>query len=113
MDPEFSPGLTPVNPDARSPDPQHAGVRPRHPVLDLDDEALDRWILTRLTLTGVDLGVLPEDDPGAPADQVRILRSARSFLRSTLPVLHAVDLDPLQVPPLPSPSSFLELAERG
>lgn len=50
---------------------------------ELSDEELDALILTRLKLVGVDLGILPADDPAAPADQRRILASARSFLRST------------------------------
>ncbi len=47
------------------------------------DEALDEYILRRLELLGVDLSVLPVDDPDAPADRTRILASARRFLRST------------------------------
>lgn len=51
---------------------------------DLSDEDLDRYVLTRLAIVGVDLSVLPEEDPDAPADRVRILRSARAFLRATV-----------------------------
>jgi hypothetical protein len=50
---------------------------------ELSDEELDALVLTRLKLMGVDLGILPPDDPSAPADQRRILASARDFLRST------------------------------
>jgi len=49
----------------------------------LTDEELDAYILARLSALGVDLSRLPEDDADAPADQKRILRSARGFLRST------------------------------
>ena len=50
---------------------------------DVTDEELDQYVLTRLEMLGVDLSVLPEDDSEAPADQRRILASARRFLRST------------------------------
>ncbi len=70
------------------------------------DDDLDAWILARLAMAGVDLSVLPDDAPDAPADRVRILRSARGFLRSTLPALEGVVLDPMRLPPLPSPSSY-------
>lgn len=60
--------------------------------MDLSDEALDRFILARLEMAGVDLSVLPEEDENAPADQVRILRSARAFLRSTVPAIAQLSL---------------------
>jgi hypothetical protein len=77
----------------------------------MDDDALDAWVLARLAMAGVDLSVLPDDDPQAPADRVRILRSARNFLRTTLPALESVTLDPLQHPPLPSPSAYEAMSE--
>lgn len=40
---------------------------------DLTDEELDAWILARLKSLGVDLGVLPQDDPDAPAGMARRL----------------------------------------
>jgi len=61
---------------------------------DLPDEELDRYVLTRLAIVGVDLSVLPEDDPEASVDRVRILRSARAFLRSTVSPLSGFELDP-------------------
>jgi hypothetical protein len=64
------------------------------------DEQLDAWILTRLDIAGVDLSVLPEDDPEAPADRRRILASARRFLRSTPPALLDFPIDPQEVPPV-------------
>jgi hypothetical protein len=65
----------------------------------LSDDELDGLILTRLALVGVDLGVLPEDDPEAPADRARVLRAARTLLRSTVPALAAFRLDPQRWPP--------------
>lgn len=76
------------------------------PVPELSDQELDRYIRTRLALAGVDLSVLPEDDPGAPADQVRVLRSARRFLRERAPRIGALDLDPDTFPPVMYPASL-------
>lgn len=45
------------------------------------DEELDTYVRTRFALMGIDIGVLPENDPLAPMDQVRVLASARSTLR--------------------------------
>lgn len=72
---------------------------------ELTDEELDAYILTRLRIIGVDLDVLPEDDPDAPADRRRILASARRFLRRTVPALSDFELDPQQVPPAIYPST--------
>ena len=66
---------------------------------DISDEELDRFILTRLRILGVDLDVLPPEDPLAPADQRRVLSSARSFLRSTPAVIHGLDLGMEGSPP--------------
>jgi len=60
---------------------------------ELTDADLDAYILTRLRHLGVDLGVLPEDDPDAPADRRRILAGARRFLRTTPPAILGLDLD--------------------
>ena len=70
----------------------------------LTDEELDAHILARLTLLGVDLGVLPEDDPDAPADRRRILGSARRFLRSTPGAIASLELDVAGPPPAMYPS---------
>jgi hypothetical protein len=78
---------------------------------DLSDEELDRYIRVRLTLAGVDISVLPESDPGAPADQARILRSARSFLRGTGPAISALPLDPEEFPPVLYPAALPEIRE--
>ncbi len=72
----------------------------------LSDAELDRFVELRLRMAGVDLSVLPEDDPSAPADRVRVMRSARNFLRNTAAALSAAELDPQLVPPVPSPAVF-------
>jgi hypothetical protein len=76
----------------------------------LSDEELDRFIELRLRMAGVDLSVLPENDPSAPADQLRVLRSARNFLRNTASALSAAELDPQVVPPIPSTAAYPYLA---
>lgn len=71
---------------------------------EVTDAELDAHILTRLALLGVDLSVLPPDDPDAPVDQRRILASARRFLRSTPGTIADFHLDPDEAPPLMYPS---------
>lgn len=66
---------------------------------ELTDAELDAYVLARLKALGVDLSVLPEDEEGAPADRRRILRSARRFLRRTLPAIADFEIDPQEVPP--------------
>jgi hypothetical protein len=73
---------------------------------EVSDEDLDRAILTRLALLGVDLSVLPDDDPEAPADRRRILASARSFLRSTPAALMEYAMDPQEVAPVLYPAAL-------
>lgn len=72
---------------------------------EIPDEELDRYILTRLEMLGVDLSVLPEDDEEAPADRRRILASARRFLRSSPPVIADFEMDPQEVAPVMYPAS--------
>lgn len=72
---------------------------------ELTDEELDAFILTRLRSLGVDLSVLPEDDPAAPADRRRILMGARRFLRSTPPAIMDFAPDPQAVAPSMYPAS--------
>jgi hypothetical protein len=76
----------------------------------ISDEELDRFIELRLRMAGVDLSVLPEDDSSAPADRLRVLRSARNFLRNTASALSAAELDPQLVPPIPSTAVYPYLA---
>jgi hypothetical protein len=68
------------------------------------DSELDAYVLTRLELLGVDLLVLPEDDPEAPADRRRILAAARRFLRTTPQAIAAFELDAAGPPPAMYPT---------
>ncbi|MFV1988658.1 MAG: hypothetical protein ACC682_15395 [Gemmatimonadota bacterium] len=70
----------------------------------LTDDELDTYVLARLDLLGVDLSVLPADDPDAPADRARILRSARQFLRSTPGTIADFELDVAGPPPAMYPT---------
>ena len=70
----------------------------------LNDDELDDYIRARLQMLGVDLSVLPEDDSDAPADQRRILRSARQFLRSTPGAIASFRFDPAGPPPAMYPA---------
>lgn len=83
-----------------------AAPRSASSVQEITDEQLDAYILTRLSLLGVDLSVLPEDDEEAPADQRRILASARRFLRSTPEAIANFALDPLEAAPALYPSGL-------
>jgi hypothetical protein len=65
----------------------------------LSNEELDAYVLARLKAVGVDLSVLPEDDPEAPVDRRRVLAGARRFLRTTPSVILALELDPQEVTP--------------
>ena len=80
---------------------------------DLSDQELDAWILIRLRSLGVDLGVLPEDDPDAPADRRRILAGARRFLRSTPPAIMAWEPDPQTVTPSMYPAALGVVLKQG
>lgn len=81
---------------------------------ELTDEQLDAYIHARLEAAGVDLGVLPEDDPDAPADQRRILEGARRFLRSTPPAIRAFEPDVQEVAPAMYPAALsVALTEGG
>lgn len=75
------------------------------PVQELTDAELDAYVLTRLRQVGVDLGVLPEDDPDAPADRRRILAGARRFLRNTPPAILDFEPDVQRVPPALYPAT--------
>lgn len=74
---------------------------------ELSDEQLDAYILTRLRALGVDLTVLPAEDEDAPADRARILRSARRFLRETLPAIADFEMDAQDVPPTMYPAELV------
>ncbi len=81
-------------PQARSDGAARAPDRPA-----LTDEELDAYISARLRGLGIDLTVLPENDPDAPADVNRIMASARRFLRATPPAIADLELDALGPPP--------------
>jgi len=74
-------------------------------IQEMTDEELDTYVLTRLRAAGVDLGVLPEDDPSAPADRRRILAGARRFLRSTPPAILGFEPDVQAVAPTMYPAA--------
>lgn len=57
------------------------------------DAELDAYIQFRLGMLGIDLSVLPVDDPSAPADQVRAFSTMRSTLRNQIQLLE-FPLDP-------------------
>lgn len=75
------------------------------PAQELTDEELDAYIRARLKHAGVDLSVLPEDDPDAPADQRSILEGARRFLRSTPPAILGFEPDIQFVAPAMYPAA--------
>lgn len=78
---------------------------------DLSDDELDDFIRTRLSMLGVDLSVLPEDDEDAPADQKRILESAREFLRETPPAIVDFEMDRQEVSPEMYPAELFGRTE--
>jgi hypothetical protein len=71
---------------------------------DLTDAELNTYIRARLAIIGVDISMLPDSDPGAPADQARILSSVRSLLRGTVPVISNYSLDVQENPPILYPA---------
>lgn len=79
----------------------------------LTDAELDVYIFARLRLAGIDLSVLPEDDAAAPADQRRILESARRFLRATPAAIRDFEIDPQEVPPVFYPGGFSAWTDAG
>jgi len=71
------------------------------------DAQLDNFIRVRLALIGIDLDDLPLDDPTAPADQVRLMSSLRTFLRDVPATISDFSMDPqLRIPAL-YPPEFL------
>ncbi len=79
---------------------------------ELTDEELNQYIRTRLEMAGVDLSVIPEDDSTAPADRVRIFRSARAFLRGTVATISRFPLDSQDFPPILYPAALVPAVER-
>lgn len=74
------------------------------------DEELDRYILTRYALLGIDISVLPESDPDAPMDQERLLANGRSILRQDV-VAADFEIDPQFNLPVAHPAPFTSWAE--
>ncbi len=70
------------------------------------DEDLDRYILTRYALLGIDISVLPESDPDAPMDQERLLANGRSILREDV-VAANFEIDPQFNLPVAFPTPFV------
>lgn len=72
-----------------------------------DREAdLDRWILLRLEMAGVELSLLPEEAPEAPVDRRRVLAAARAFLGRTPPALRSLPFAESGPVPLLYPASL-------
>lgn len=82
---------------------------PRRPAAPTDEE-LDRYILTRYALLGIDISVLPESDADAPMDQERLLANGRSILRQDV-VAADFDMDPQMHLPVPHPAPFIAWTE--
>ncbi len=78
---------------------------PTPPPSPTDDE-LDAYILTRYALLGIDISVLPEDDPDAPMDRERLLENGRSILRQDAEAADFV-IDPQFHLPVPFPAPFV------
>ncbi len=69
------------------------------------DEELDRYILTRYALMGIDVTVLPESDPEAPMDLERLLANGRSILRQDVEAAD-FEIDPQFHLPVAHPAPF-------
>ena len=113
MTPESQEREQPQESQERDPPQEAGGGQAASPLEALSDGELDAYILTRLKSLGVDLSVLPEDDEDAPADQRRILRSARQFLRDTPPDIHGFEMDPQFVAPVLYPSETSHRTRQG
>jgi len=81
--------------------------------VDPTDEELNTFILSRLALIGVDLSVLPDDDPSAPADRRSVLASVRSFLRNTPPTISDYEIDTQDHPPALYPAELTAWTQEG
>lgn len=74
------------------------------------DDELDRYILTRYALLGIDISVLPADDPDAPMDRRRLLANGRSILRQDV-IAADFEIDPQFNLPVPHPAPFVAWTE--
>ena len=74
------------------------------------DEELDRYILTRHALLGIDVSVLPASDADAPMDLERLLANGRSILRQDVEAANFT-IDPQFNLPVPHPAPFVAWTE--
>ena len=77
------------------------------------DAELDALAKTYLALLGIDISVLPVDDPTAVVDQARCLSNARSTLRSEVGITEFAGLDPQADVAVLYPAPFAEWTETG
>jgi hypothetical protein len=83
------------------------------PVPEPTDAELDTLARTYWALLGIDISVLPVDDPDALVDQARCLASARSTLRGEVPITAFADLDPQADIAVLYPAPFAQWTEMG
>ena len=72
------------------------------------DAELDTVAKTYWALLGIDISVLPVNDPAAIVDQARCLSSARSTLRAEATIMDYAGLDPQADIAVLYPTSFSE-----
>jgi hypothetical protein len=74
------------------------------------DAELDVYIKTRYALLGIDISVLPEDDPRAVMDQKRLLANGRQILRQDAEAADVV-IDAQFAVPMPYVAQFAAWTE--
>ncbi|HMG45104.1 MAG TPA: hypothetical protein VK611_27480 [Acidimicrobiales bacterium] len=75
------------------------------------DTELDALAKTYWALLGIDISVLPVDDPAAVVDQTRCLSSARSTLRGEVDITEFAGLDAQADVAVLYPAPFAEWTE--
>ena len=80
-------------------------------VLPPTDAELDALATTYWALLGIDMSVLPVDDPTAVTDQARCLSSARSTLRGEVDITEYAGLDAQADVAVLYPAPFAEWTE--
>jgi len=75
------------------------------------DAELDALATTYWALLGIDMSVLPVDDPTAVTDQARCLSSARSTLRGEVDITEYAGLDAQADVAVLYPAPFAEWTE--
>jgi len=93
---------------ARGGSPRSRPAPPDEPT----DEELDRYILTRYALLGIDVSVLPASDADAPMDQARLLANGRSILRQEV-IAADFEIDPQFNLPVQHPAPFVAWTDQG